>query len=54
MLRKTVISDENAHAGVATDERAGNMRWGFIAMLLGAPLPIILLAFLFMNARGCQ
>ncbi len=54
MLRKTVISDENAPADVAPDGRAGNMRWGFIAMLLGAPLPIILLAFLFMNARGCQ
>ena len=34
------------------NERSGNMRWGLIAMLLGAPLPVILLAFLFM--RGCQ
>lgn len=34
------------------EKRAGNVRWGLIAMLLGAPLPIVLLAFLFM--RGCD
>jgi hypothetical protein len=31
--------------------RAGNLRWGLIALLLGLPLPIVLLAFLFMG--GC-
>ena len=32
--------------------RAGNARWGLIAMLMGLPLPIVLLAFLFMG--GCR
>jgi len=32
--------------------RAGNARWGLIALLLGLPLPIVLLAFLFMG--GCR
>lgn len=36
------------------ETRSGNVRWGLVAMLLGAPLPIVLLAFLFMNARGCN
>ena len=40
-------------AKLAQDQkRAGNVRWGLIAMLMGAPLPIIVLAFLFM--RGCN
>jgi len=30
--------------------RLGNVRWGLAAMLLGLPLPLILLAFLF---GGC-
>jgi len=30
--------------------RLGNIRWGLAAMLLGLPLPIIILAFLF---GGC-
>ena len=34
------------------EPRTGNARWGLIAALLGAPLPIVLLAFLFV--RGCQ
>jgi hypothetical protein len=33
-------------------ERPGNTRWGLIALLLGLPLPIVLLAFLFMG--GCR
>jgi len=33
-------------------ERAGNLRWGLIALLLGLPLPIVLLALLFMG--GCR
>jgi hypothetical protein len=33
-------------------KRPGNMRWGLIALLLGLPLPIVLLAFLFMG--GCR
>lgn len=33
-------------------ERAGNARWGLIALLLGLPLPIVLLAFLFTG--GCR
>jgi hypothetical protein len=33
-------------------ERTGNTRWGLIALLLGLPLPIVLLAFLFMG--GCR
>lgn len=44
MFRKTTLPN--------VDRRAGNTRWGLIAMLLGAPLPVVLLAFLFM--RGCQ
>lgn len=32
--------------------RAGNMRWGLIALLLGLPIPVVLLAALFMG--GCQ
>ena len=31
--------------------RMGNMRWGCAAMLLGLPLPIVILAFLF---GGCN
>jgi hypothetical protein len=34
-----------------TIRRAANLRWGLIAALLGLPLPIILLAFLF---GGCN
>ncbi len=30
-------------------ERAGNLRWGLIALLLGLPLPFVILAFLFAN-----
>lgn len=33
-------------------DRSGNMKWGLIAMLLGLPLPLILLATLFMG--GCN
>ena len=33
-------------------QRAGNVRWGLIAALLGLPLPIILLALLFMGGCG--
>jgi hypothetical protein len=32
--------------------RKGDMRWGLIALLLGLPLPLVLLAFLFMG--GCR
>ncbi len=32
-------------------KRAGGMRWGLIALLLGLPLPIVILAFLF---GGCR
>jgi hypothetical protein len=32
--------------------RRGNARWGLIALLLGLPLPIVVLAFLFMG--GCR
>lgn len=32
------------------NERRGSIRWGLAAMLLGLPLPIIILAFLF---GGC-
>lgn len=31
--------------------RAGSMRWGLAALILGLPLPIVLLAFLF---GGCR
>lgn len=33
-----------------TMQRLGSLRWGLAAMLLGLPLPFILLAFLF---GGC-
>ncbi len=33
-------------------DRSGNMRWGLIALLLGLPVPVILLATLFMG--GCR
>ena len=29
--------------------RAGNLRWGLIALLLGLPLPIVLLIWLFVG-----
>jgi hypothetical protein len=29
--------------------RAGNLRWGLIALLLGLPLPIVLLVWLFVG-----
>ena len=32
--------------------RNGDVRWGLIALLLGLPLPIVLVAFLFMG--GCR
>ena len=34
------------------ETRPGNVKWGLIATLLGLPLPIILIAFLFMG--GCR
>lgn len=33
-------------------QRPANARWGIIAILLGLPLPIILIAFLFVG--GCH
>jgi hypothetical protein len=33
-------------------ERTGNVRWGLVALLLGLPLPIVLIAFLFVG--GCR
>jgi hypothetical protein len=33
------------------NRRAGNLRWGLIALLLGLPLPIVVLAFL---CGGCR
>jgi hypothetical protein len=30
-------------------QRAGNLRWGLIALLLGLPLPIVLLVWLFVG-----
>lgn len=32
-------------------ERAANARWGLVALLLGLPLPVVILAFLF---GGCR
>ncbi len=32
--------------------REGNARWGLVALLLGLPLPIILIVFLFVG--GCR
>jgi hypothetical protein len=29
--------------------RAGNLRWGLIALLLGLPLPLVLLIWLFVG-----
>jgi hypothetical protein len=33
-------------------DRDGNMKWGLIALLLGLPIPVVLLATLFMG--GCN
>lgn len=33
-------------------DRKGNIRWGLAAMLLGLPLPFIVLAFLFGGCGG--
>lgn len=33
-------------------QRVANLRWGLVALLLGLPLPIVLLAFLF--GGGCR
>lgn len=35
-----------------SEPRPGNARWGLIALLLGLPLPIVLIAFLFVG--GCR
>jgi hypothetical protein len=32
-----------------TIRRAGSMRWGLIALLLGLPLPLVILAWLFLG-----
>jgi hypothetical protein len=32
-----------------TIQRAGTMRWGLIALLLGLPLPLVILAWLFLG-----
>ncbi len=32
--------------------RDGNIRWGLAAMLLGLPLPLVILAFLFGGCNG--
>ena len=32
-------------------KREGNVRWGLVALLLGLPLPFVILAFLL---PGCQ
>ena len=34
-----------------TIHRVGSMRWGLIALLLGLPLPLVILAFL---SPGCR
>ena len=33
-------------------DRRGNVRWGLIALLLGLPIPIVLVAALFVG--GCR
>jgi hypothetical protein len=35
-----------------TIHRVANMRWGLIALLLGLPLPVVILAFLFGGCGG--
>ncbi len=32
-----------------TPRRAGDIKWGLIDLLLGLPLPIVILLWLFMN-----
>ncbi|MEI7686361.1 MAG: hypothetical protein WCL32_15180 [Planctomycetota bacterium] len=39
------------HKEPSPSDRKGSLRWGLAAMLLGLPLPFILLAFLF---GGCR
>ena len=34
------------------EQRLANIRWGLAAMLLGLPLPVVLLAFLFGGCNG--
>lgn len=34
------------------EERAGSVRWGLAALVLGLPLPVIILAFLFGGCGG--
>ena len=34
-----------------TVRRVANMRWGLIALLLGLPLPVVILVWLFMGHR---
>ncbi len=36
---------------IATVQRVGKISWGLAAMLLGLPLPVVILAFLF---GGCS
>ncbi|MFL5339365.1 MAG: hypothetical protein ACJ8F7_04280 [Gemmataceae bacterium] len=33
-------------------KRVGDMKWGLIALLLGLPLPIVIIAFLFVGGCG--
>jgi hypothetical protein len=33
-------------------ERTASVRWGLIALLLGLPIPIVIIAFLFVG--GCR
>ncbi len=50
-MRCQTTRDDNYKGGLSmlqnTIKRAGNMRWGLIALLLGLPLPIVLIAWLF-------
>ncbi len=42
---------EQSHQPANVDRR-GNVRWGLIALLLGLPIPLVLVAALFVG--GCR
>jgi hypothetical protein len=53
-IRRTIRSLEiamNAPVKRTLDERAGKIKYGILAWMLGLPLPIVILALFF---RGCD
>lgn len=50
-IMRQVNGNQDNMSGIENSRR-GNMRWGLIALLLGLPIPVVLLATLFVG--GCR